>query len=187
MKPFLDPVVAKGFFSMGCSNILESGTPEYYEARSHAWWYLIIKLTDLCDTVFMVLRKKQKQVTFLHVYHHMSVTIIGLFVVRYVFGVHLIMSALLNCIVHIFMYFYYFLAGFGPQMQKHLWWKKYITVLQLVQFVGIVTWFSAHLLRNCQGNRFASAFILLYSGLYVYLFGKFYVKSYGDKDKKKNK
>lgn len=32
----------------------------------------MLKLLDLLDTVFFILRKKQNQVTFLHVYHHAS-------------------------------------------------------------------------------------------------------------------
>lgn len=42
-------------------------------AQQIAWRtyiYFIIKVIDLMDTVFFVLRKKQNQVTFLHVYHH---------------------------------------------------------------------------------------------------------------------
>lgn len=35
-----------------------------------AWWYFFSKVVDLLDTVFFVLRKKQNQVSFLHVYHH---------------------------------------------------------------------------------------------------------------------
>jgi len=30
------------------------------------------------------------------------------------------------------MYSYYFLAALGPEMQKYLWWKKYLTRLQIV-------------------------------------------------------
>lgn len=32
--------------------------------------YFIMKVFDLLDTVFFVLRKKQSQISFLHVYHH---------------------------------------------------------------------------------------------------------------------
>lgn len=32
--------------------------------------YFLVKVLDLMDTVFFVLRKKQNQVSFLHVYHH---------------------------------------------------------------------------------------------------------------------
>lgn len=39
---------------------------------------------------------------------------------------------LLNTFVHIVMYSYYGLAALGPHMQKYLWWKRYLTSLQLV-------------------------------------------------------
>lgn len=37
------------------------------------YYYYCLKLLDLCDTVFFVLKKKTRQVTFLHVYHHLAV------------------------------------------------------------------------------------------------------------------
>lgn len=39
---------------------------------------------------------------------------------------------MLNSFVHIFMYGYYALASLGPRMRRHLWWKRYLTILQLV-------------------------------------------------------
>jgi hypothetical protein len=39
---------------------------------------------------------------------------------------------MLNAFVHIIMYTYYLFAAFGPRFQKYLWWKKYLTVLQMV-------------------------------------------------------
>jgi GNS1/SUR4 family len=32
--------------------------------------YYLVKIVDLLDTVFFILRKKNNQVTFLHIYHH---------------------------------------------------------------------------------------------------------------------
>ena len=34
------------------------------------WWYYISKLFEFLDTIFFILRKKNGQVSFLHVYHH---------------------------------------------------------------------------------------------------------------------
>lgn len=37
--------------------------------------------------------------------------------------------------VHICMYSYYMLSAMGPQYQKYLWWKKYMTELQIVSIL----------------------------------------------------
>jgi len=39
---------------------------------------------------------------------------------------------LLNNFVHVCMYFYYMMAAMGPEYAKFLWWKKYMTELQIV-------------------------------------------------------
>lgn len=46
--------------------------------------------------------------------------------------------AMINCFVHIWMYMYYGLAALGPEVQRYLWWKKYITKMQLVIFLFYV-------------------------------------------------
>lgn len=40
--------------------------------------------------------------------------------------------AMVNCLVHVIMYSYYALSALGPAYQKYLWWKKYMTSIQLV-------------------------------------------------------
>lgn len=53
--------------------------------------------------------------------------------VRFVPTGHGTFTGLLNSFVHIVMYFYYLLAAaLGPKYQHYLWWKKYITTIQLV-------------------------------------------------------
>lgn len=44
---------------------------------------------------------------------------------------------ILNNFVHVCMYFYYMVSAMGPQYQKYLWWKKYMTELQIV---SIIVW-----------------------------------------------
>lgn len=39
------------------------------------YYFYCLKLLDLCDTIFFVLRKKTRQISFLHVYHHLAVVI----------------------------------------------------------------------------------------------------------------
>lgn len=46
---------------------------------------------------------------------------------------------LLNNFVHVCMYFYYMMSAMGPEYAKFLWWKKYMTELQIVSdIVSIV-------------------------------------------------
>lgn len=41
-------------------------------------------------------------------------------------------GATINAGIHVLMYGYYGLAAFGPKIQKYLWWKKYLTIIQMV-------------------------------------------------------
>ncbi|XP_063010358.1 very long chain fatty acid elongase 4-like isoform X3 [Melospiza melodia melodia] len=95
------------------------------------WWFFFSKVIELLDTVFLILRKKQEQVTFLHVYHHGSMLFNWWSGVKYVPGGQAFFVGMLNSFVHIFMYGYYALASLGPRMRQHLWWKRYLTILQL--------------------------------------------------------
>jgi GNS1/SUR4 family len=54
------------------------------------------------------------------------------FGVKFTPGGHSTFFGLLNTAVHIVMYTYYLFAAMGPQYQKFLWWKKYLTGLQMV-------------------------------------------------------
>ncbi|VVC97237.1 unnamed protein product [Leptidea sinapis] len=44
---------------------------------------------------------------------------------------HSTFFGMLNTFVHILMYSYYLLAALGPNVQKYLWWKKYLTAIQM--------------------------------------------------------
>lgn len=116
------------------------------------WWYYISKLLEFCDTFFFILRKKNQQLTFLHVYHHstmFSLWWIGIKWVpsgssmccnwmtwwkRYLIDIYVIafLPAMVNSAIHVLMYSYYGLSVLGPTVAKYLWWKKYLTILQLV-------------------------------------------------------
>lgn len=50
------------------------------------WLYYMCKITELLDTVFFVLRKKQNQISFLHVYHHTLMPICGFIGLKYFAG-----------------------------------------------------------------------------------------------------
>ena len=45
-------------------------------------------------------------------------------------------GAMINSFVHVLMYTYYGLSSLGPHMQNYLWWKKYLTRVQLVTVIN---------------------------------------------------
>ena len=59
-----------GGYNLLCQGIDKSQSDFAMFTASRVYLYFIIKVVDLLDTIFFVLRKKQSQVTFLHVYHH---------------------------------------------------------------------------------------------------------------------
>jgi len=98
-------------------------------------------------------------------------------------GGHYVMFPLVNSGVHAIMYFYYFLAALGPKFQKYLWWKKYLTVLQLVQFVLIFTHsFQLLFYENCNFPKGFAYWIGSHGILFLFLFSDFYKKSYLQKE-----
>lgn len=81
--------------------------------------------------------------------------------------------------MHAVMYGYYFLTSYKPGMKQELWWKKYITQLQMIQFVCILIYASVVLfVVDCKNSTpfawvgFLQAFVMLA------LFGDFYRKTY---------
>lgn len=168
-----------GKYSFVCEPVDYSNSPEAMKMAEVGWWYYLFKIIDLLDTIFFVLRKKFNQITFLHVYHHTMM-------VAYIFvgvniwpGGHGSFFALLNTFVHVVMYGYYFLAGLGPQWQKYLWWKKYVTRIQLLQFVLVFAHSMQLLWTDCGYPRQLAAVIIINALIFMALFSAFYRKAYG--------
>ncbi|KAG1658189.1 Elongation of very long chain fatty acids protein 4 [Nymphon striatum] len=108
----------------------------YWIGASALWWYYISKLVEFFDTFFFISRKKNSQLSFLHIYHHSTMFVLWWIGVKWVPGGSAVPGALLNSFVHVLMYLYYGLSAFGPRIQKYLWWKRYLTIIQLTHTVA---------------------------------------------------
>ncbi|XP_017082565.1 elongation of very long chain fatty acids protein 7 [Drosophila eugracilis] len=145
---------------------------------SGAWFYFFSKIIDLLDTTFFVLRKKDNQISFLHVYHHTITVLFSWGYLKYAPGEQGVIIGILNSGVHIIMYFYYMVAAMGPQYQKYLWWKKYMTSIQLIQFVLILGYMLTVGAKGCNMPKTLTFFFVGNTIIFLYLFGNFYRKTY---------
>ena len=101
--------------------------------------YYLSKYYELLDTVLQLFKGRPPPHFFLHVYHHAVVLLMAWNWLEYVQTLQHI-ALLFNTSVHVVMYYYYFRRVLGWPV----WWKRYVTQFQLVQFgssaaCGVVT------------------------------------------------
>lgn len=169
-------------FTFDCIQMSDADRATFSRCVDDAFWHFYInKLTDLLDTIFFVLRKKQSHITFLHVYHHISMVILTFGVGKYFAGVEAQLTGLINIIVHIFMYFYYTVSSFGNTFTFHLKLKKYLTRLQIAQFVIVLVHSVAAHYLSCGFNLIVVKFFMFEAIANLVLFMNFYHKTYGKK------
>ncbi|XP_046658742.1 elongation of very long chain fatty acids protein 4-like [Homalodisca vitripennis] len=151
------------------------------------WNFLILKIVDLLDTVFMVMRKKNSHITFLHVYHHVAMVVFTWFTGKYIKSHQAVFPGFINILVHAIMYSYYFLATFGPSVRKYLWWKRHLTKLQLAQFAVVMLYIFLLYYNGCPISRVFTYIWLFNVFIFLCLFANFYVKAYILKSSKQTK
>ncbi|XP_011877661.1 PREDICTED: elongation of very long chain fatty acids protein AAEL008004 [Vollenhovia emeryi] len=181
----LDVNFKKVFFAHGCNvqkHLLPNSQTTNAQAMSRgAWWYFFSKITELLDTVFFVLRKKQNQISFLHVFHHSITAVFSWAYLKFLPGEQGVVIGFLNSIVHIIMYSYYCIAALGPKYRKYLWWKKYMTWIQLVQFALMLVYLVLTLIFDCRTPKALTYFFMTVVIIFMYLFSDFYRQAYQKK------
>ncbi|CAH1101531.1 unnamed protein product [Psylliodes chrysocephalus] len=147
--------------------------------------YFALKLLDCIETVFFVLRKSDRQVSFLHVYHHGIMIFTGWVAAKYDLGHTIVWIGFLNCFVHFIMFVYYLLTSIDSAWKKSVFIKKTLTTLQLIQFLSLILIYTlGSLIPDC--NKFPSvlSFIFIIQNLFMFsLFSEFYYKTYWKEDK----
>eukprot|EP00927_Polykrikos_kofoidii_P067697 TRINITY_DN63147_c0_g1_i1.p1 TRINITY_DN63147_c0_g1~~TRINITY_DN63147_c0_g1_i1.p1 ORF type:complete len:242 (+),score=28.63 TRINITY_DN63147_c0_g1_i1:82-807(+) len=104
------------------------------------WWVFVFyccKLLDFGDTVFMVLGKKTRQFTLLHVWHHASIVPLFSYYLSTGLGAGSLSALpLLNSAVHVLMYSHYLITSL--MTFKRMWWKPLITSSQMGHHVILI-------------------------------------------------
>jgi len=112
------------------------------DVRYGVYLHYLCKYLDMIDTMIIVLRKKDEQLSFLHLWHHASIGVVWGWVVStwptgaeggsaaYCYG------AWVNACVHVIMYAYYGVTALGVKLPPPL--KKAVTTVQLTQFASCI-------------------------------------------------
>ncbi|KAK4685001.1 hypothetical protein P7C73_g5158, partial [Tremellales sp. Uapishka_1] len=143
-----------------------------------------IKYVELIDTVFLVLKKKP--LAFLHVFHHAATAILCFTQLEGATSVQWVVITL-NLAVHVVMYYYYYATAGGAK----IWWKKYLTSMQITQFVidlfvvyfatyshFATAYFGTPTVGDCAGSESAALLGVGLLSSYLFLFIAFYRNTY---------
>ena len=133
--------------------------------------YWITKVVELLDTVFMVVRHKSRQISFLHVYHHASMVLLSDYAYHVTPWSAIAFILSINSFVHVVLYFYYGLTAVYPNSVP--WWKPRITELQILQFfIAFVYAFYGYAYHGfCMYG-------IMYGTIMTALFSNFYYQAY---------
>uniref|UniRef100_M4BSZ2 Elongation of fatty acids protein n=1 Tax=Hyaloperonospora arabidopsidis (strain Emoy2) TaxID=559515 RepID=M4BSZ2_HYAAE len=137
--------------------------------------FYLSKVLDFCDTFFIVMGKKWKQLSVLHVYHHVTVFFCYWANFRTSYDGDLYMTIVLNGGVHAIMYMYYFVSSHT----REIWWKPYLTMVQMIQFLLMNAQGYLMVSRSCPGMPYKIAVMyLIYVQSLFWLFMNFFIVNY---------
>mmetsp|Transcript_1481 Transcript_1481/g.3189 ORF Transcript_1481/g.3189 Transcript_1481/m.3189 type:complete len:274 (+) Transcript_1481:110-931(+) len=148
------------------------------------WLFYISKILDFVDTVVIVLGKKWGQLSFLHVYHHATIFMFYWVNVNVGYDGDIYLTIVLNGVIHTIMYTYYFVS----MHSREIWWKKYLTMCQMVQFVCMNAQALILINDSCKSFpvRVTQVYLFYIMSLFA-LFLQFFLASYSGGGKKSKK
>ena len=180
-------IIVQQFISTGwfteitvfCEPADYSNTPKNMKVVHMMWLVFLTKIVDLIETGVFVLRKKYRQISFLHLYHHVSTPLLSWAVMRYTPVAGVSFPMLVNCAVHVIMYSYYLLSSFGGKWRRILNpIKPLITITQMVQFIVLIAYAIQVFLPYCNEIKTPSVLAIVNLLINFVLFYSFYQNTY---------
>ncbi|OQR74861.1 elongation of very long chain fatty acids protein 2-like [Tropilaelaps mercedesae] len=143
-------------------------------------FYFYTRFVDLGGTLLYIFAKELSRVSFMHVYHHAIVAFTGYVYLRSGWSHTLFYGSIANSIVHVAMYTYFTLANF-PLIKPYLRWKRYLTLVQILQFAFIGFQMVAGVRKGCGCPSTVLYFNLSQVFVFIVLFSRFYLKKNTDR------
>lgn len=161
-------------------NIYGINIPYTSNLRYFVYIHYLSKYLDYFDTLFIILRGKEKQqLSYLHVYHHSTIGIIwGFLLYRGHGNGTAAFGCFINSAVHLIMYSHYLCTSLGYNNP----FKKYITRAQLLQFAFCLLHSVIVICVEDIVPRSYALIELVYQTSMLVLFSNFYIKSYSIKN-----
>merc|ERR1711937_1103642 len=147
------------------------------------WLFYVSKILDFVDTFFIVIGKKWKQLSFLHVYHHTTIFLFYWLNSNVFYDGDIYLTIVLNGFIHTVMYTYYFICMHTKDKETGksipIWWKSYLTLMQLIQFVTMMSQGTYLVINGCDtlSIRITATYVVYILSLF-FLFAQFFVQSY---------
>lgn len=170
-------------FTSPLSTFFRLNTNYTENAEYFIFVHYLSKWLDYFDTFIMALRKKQHQMSFLHLFHHASIPLVWSILLHfnYAYGT-VTLGAFANSFVHMVMYSHYLVTCFGFVNP----YKKWVTKIQLGQFLILIIHSLVALLFENKIPPHMSFIQLVYQFLMLWMFKNFFTKAYSKKVKKSN-
>jgi hypothetical protein len=161
-----------------CFTIEEDNRINMLDIDYYLYFFVLMRMSEFVETFFFILRKRNDQVSFLHVYHHIAVAATAWIFLKHNVGVMGLYVGMYNNVVHIVMYSYYLMSSFRAFAATCRKLKPYLTLVQIAQLVFLMGQCYFALLPSCPNNR--PLFIMQGINIFVILllFIEFYMKSY---------
>lgn len=89
------------------------------------------------------------------------------------------MVGVLNCLVHAIMYGYYLVSAINENVKRSIWWKKYITQVQMIQFLLLCLHFVQVIFyADCNYPKLIAFIMTIQNVFMLFMFGDFYRNAY---------
>eukprot|EP00184_Porphyridium_aerugineum_P005602 CAMPEP_0184697624 /NCGR_PEP_ID=MMETSP0313-20130426/4527_1 /TAXON_ID=2792 /ORGANISM="Porphyridium aerugineum, Strain SAG 1380-2" /LENGTH=275 /DNA_ID=CAMNT_0027156441 /DNA_START=115 /DNA_END=942 /DNA_ORIENTATION=+ len=150
------------------------------------WIFTYSKVLEFFDSISMAFEGRWRQLSFLHIYHHVSILAYWYAILWMAPGSDGYFSLALNSYIHVLMYGYYFLASFGYSPP----WKYYITYMQILQFCSFVgqSVYVGYVRTDCEFPATLSKGLLWYMMTLITLFLNFLIRNkYAKKEERQPK